>query len=457
MAETTLHDTSPAEARAAGMAPVTRAERRGLAALLAVALVVRLAAIFVFGAYRVPAKGDSYLFGGEYGRIARSLAIGKGYAMSYKLGHESVSAKGAPLYPLYLAGLFRVFGVFSNQSAFALLVTNSVASTLTALLAFVIGRKLIGPRVGWVAAVLVCFDPGGIWYSSNCFWETAISCFVLTCVLFAMLWLRDRPTAARGAAAGALAAVAAHVNVATLPVAAGLGLWLLADATGRRRAALVGLVAAAAVGGALLVPWSVRSSRVLGEPVLMRLPLPSRFTTWHALQPSDVQDQTLIDQHKLYDQLGEREWLAQLRRFGAERPVPLSGKLRAMGRRTVVFWVGNVWARKSWGGVHGFFRDARLLRTCIHAAVTVLAVAGAVVGWRRGWDVWPLVVMSGAYYGLYAFTHCTKMRYRFPIQGALLLLAAVALVGAYETVTRRRAGGADRADGPAPTGGHTGC
>ena len=152
-----------------------RAEWRRLALLLGLSLLVRIALMVAFKTYEAPSKGNHFLFAAEYGRIARSLAVGQGYADPYHLDSGGPTTLGVPFFPAYLSVLFRLFGTYSKGAAIALFVSNSVAWMVVVLLVFVVGRRLFTPGVAWLATVVASFEPTGLWYSVNSTWETAFS------------------------------------------------------------------------------------------------------------------------------------------------------------------------------------------------------------------------------------------------------------------------------------------
>jgi hypothetical protein len=84
------------------------------------ALAVRLLVIGVFHYYRIKLEEDHFHFGAEMGRIARALATGRGYADPF-FGQTGPTAWVTPLFPLILGGIFKVFGVYSTASAWAIL------------------------------------------------------------------------------------------------------------------------------------------------------------------------------------------------------------------------------------------------------------------------------------------------------------------------------------------------
>ncbi len=78
-----------------------------------VGFALRVVVILVGHTYKVRTDQANFNFGFEAGRIARSLATGQGYANPFN-GVSGPTAWLPPLYPLLMAGAFKVFGVYSR-------------------------------------------------------------------------------------------------------------------------------------------------------------------------------------------------------------------------------------------------------------------------------------------------------------------------------------------------------
>src|SRR5215471_13930587 len=99
-------------------------------AMVIVALVLRLAVLTIGHTYRFNPVSDSFGFGWESGRIARSIAAGDGFSSPFR-GPTGPTAWVAPMYPYLIAGVFKLFGIYTRSSAWFLLALNSVFSALT--------------------------------------------------------------------------------------------------------------------------------------------------------------------------------------------------------------------------------------------------------------------------------------------------------------------------------------
>src|SRR5690606_34420216 len=156
-------------------------------------------------------------------------------------------------------------------AAFDVAIWSNVAlSVATIGLVFVLGRRLGGERVGLVAAAVWALWPNLIFHSAIVLTET-LFLFLLVALLVVLL---GDPAAARAPGRARLVAVGVLFGLALLvrPVSAVMAPALLVLWWGNgARAALWRLALVGAVTVAVLVPWSVRSTLAMDEPVALSL------------------------------------------------------------------------------------------------------------------------------------------------------------------------------------------
>ncbi len=90
------------------------------------------------------------------GRIGRSLALGQGFSNPFNAA-TGPTAWEPPLYPFLIAGVFRLFGIYTHASAIVLLGLNSLFSALTCIPIFRIAKRSFRRKVGH----LDCMAVGG--------------------------------------------------------------------------------------------------------------------------------------------------------------------------------------------------------------------------------------------------------------------------------------------------------
>ena len=145
--------------------------------IVLVALLLRLAVVSA-GTYRITPRRDHFQFGWEMGRLARSIATGQGFSSPTDLPCGP-SAWAPPVYPYVLAGIFRMFGVYTAASAWVILALNSIFSALTCLTLYGIADRMYGPSVALATAWTWAVFPYAIYWPVRVVWETSLSAFLV--------------------------------------------------------------------------------------------------------------------------------------------------------------------------------------------------------------------------------------------------------------------------------------
>src|ERR1700685_2631358 len=147
--------------------------------IVLIALFLRLAVITIGHTYRITPRRDHFQFGWEMGRLARSIATGQGFSSPTDLP-TGPSAWAPPLYPYILAGIFKLFGVYSALSAWVILAFNSVFAALTCLTLYQIAELIYGPGVARATAWAWAVFPYAIYWPVRVVWETSLTTFLLS-------------------------------------------------------------------------------------------------------------------------------------------------------------------------------------------------------------------------------------------------------------------------------------
>ncbi len=283
-----------------------------------VALAVRVLYMTLAHTYRFRPYDGHFQFGWEMGRIARALIKGHGFADPFR-GHTGPTAWVAPLYPLLLAGIFKIFGVFTLKSAWIILTINSIFSALTALAVWEIGARCFNRRVAIWSAWIWALYPAAMQYAVRWVWEMALSTLLLSYVIVLALRMRniggmaeEKSTAMslkRWSCFGLLWAAIGLSNPALLIFLPACGIWILAGAVNWRNQ-LGSATLAALVFALCLAPWIVRNYLAFGRFVPMRgnfgaeLYLGNGPGSTGLLMEYD-QPMQAPDQLRLYAQMGE--------------------------------------------------------------------------------------------------------------------------------------------------------
>jgi Dolichyl-phosphate-mannose-protein mannosyltransferase len=158
-----------------------------------VALLVRLLYMTLAHTYRIRTYEDHFQFGWEAGRIAQALVHGFGYADPFSnayLTHTGPTAWLPPLYPLLIAAIFKLFGVYTLTSAWVLLAVNCVFSASTAMATWEIAARCFNHRVAVWSGWLWALYPAAMQYAVRWPWEMSVTTCLFTWVL--VLCLRSR-------------------------------------------------------------------------------------------------------------------------------------------------------------------------------------------------------------------------------------------------------------------------
>jgi Dolichyl-phosphate-mannose-protein mannosyltransferase len=114
-----------------------------------VAIVFRLVLIIPV-TYWLGASEDRFK-GNEPSHIAAHIVRGEGFSSPYT-ERPIPTAQQPPLYPLFVAGIFKLFGVYSHLSLILIMVANAIAGGFACLFIYRIGLKYFSPVVALIAA-----------------------------------------------------------------------------------------------------------------------------------------------------------------------------------------------------------------------------------------------------------------------------------------------------------------
>ena len=232
-----------------------------LLAALAVGFALRLAWC-IYATRRPETFGDPF----AYLNHAEDIARGDGYRTFF----VGVPTAYYPVgYPALLGGaLWFVHGVADAATTSGIAAAVNIAAGLgTIVLVHAMGRAVAGERVARIAALIVAVFPGLVLYSAAAHYES-----VLAALVALVAWLAVGRGVDVVPSWPRLVALGAALGAATLvrPIVAPFGLVLLIvwRRVGWRRS-LAATAVVAAVAAVVLVPWSVRSTRAMGDLVLV--------------------------------------------------------------------------------------------------------------------------------------------------------------------------------------------
>lgn len=416
-------------------APLTTA--RAVFAMVIAALLVRLAVIPFTYADHLDPQRHHWRFAWEMGMVARSIVSGKGFSSPY-VGDTGPTAWFPPLYPYLLAGIFKIFGLFSKASAIAVLALNSVFSALTVIPIVAIARRSIGERVARVAGWIWAFFPYAIWAAAERIWENSLTTLLLALLVWFTLVIDGKATNRRWIGYGLLWGVAALSNPAVLAVLPFLLAWLCWRRRRRGERWLFSASIALLTLVLVVAPWDIRNYVVLHKI------LPLRDNFWVEVRvgnTGDISDiypdwaipSTSAAQWNELHRVGEIAYIAEMRqlalRFISENPGVFAW---LTWKRFVFVWTG-FWSLQPEYARH---EPLQLPNVFFCSSVTLLMLVGLLLVWRdRREHFPPYAAVLAAYPAVYYVTHPT-MDYRHPIDPILVILIAYAVLSVLD---RRRA------------------
>lgn len=232
----------------AGLDDLGGRPRLTLAAILLVALAVRVGAIAATD--YAPTK-DAL----DYDRHARSIAAGDGYPVSTIAVGSRETAFRPPLFPYLLAAVYRI----SGDSVTAGRVLGALIGVAVVLLVYLLADVLWGRRVALVGAGLAAIFPPLVLLALPLLSESAFLALELAVVLAGVLSARRGGSLGWAAAAGAASglAVLTRSNGVLLALGAAVAVWLAARGGGVRSLAPAAVVLATAA--LVVAPWTVRN------------------------------------------------------------------------------------------------------------------------------------------------------------------------------------------------------
>lgn len=392
------------------------------------AFAVRLAVVLFFCRGIAGPNWHFERSGGEVGWVARSLADGHGFSSPFS-PLSGQTAMVPPLYTFLLAGVFRLFGVFSQASAFVILSINSLLSALTCIPVYFSAKHSLGIRGARVAACVWAFYPLSIYYSAAHVEDYALTALLFTTCFCIAQRIHSAPNPVAWMAWGLLYGLTALSNpsvLSVLPFLIAFALWRM-----HRYGSLWVLNGALTLvaAGAVIAPWTVRNYIAVGTVC------PVQDSYWLGFfagnsgdssgpNPASANPASNPVEMQAFLQMGEPAYLAQKHTVAAEwvRRHPLS--FVGVAARRVVFL---------WSGFWSFSRDSIQHRSVnIPGLIFVVSITLLLLrGVRRFWRLnpkagMPYLVLVGIFPIAFYLSHAV-IGFRQPIEPAILVLALAGL------------------------------
>ncbi|MGA8312226.1 MAG: glycosyltransferase family 39 protein [Terriglobales bacterium] len=394
------------------------------------AFLLRVVWILAAHTYRFKTLDDNFSFGWEMGRIGRSLALGQGFSNPFNQA-TGPTAWEPPLYPFLIAGVFKLFGIYTHASALVLLCVNSLFSALTCVPIFLIAKRCFDKKVAiwtaWIWAVL----PSVMFWCTRWVWETSLAALLLALIFWLALGLEETDGLKAWLELGLLWGIAALTNTSLLAFLPASGLWAWYRRWKRGKPSLAGVVLASLLFIGCIAPWTARNYRTFGRLMLLRSNFgaelrigngPGADGTWREyLHPTQN-----VYQMRLYRQLGEIAYVDQRKREALAFIREDYGRFAGLcAKRFIYYWDGAPRASETPALV--------LIKNSVFLASSVLAFWGLGRALRKrrpgAWlFFWLILCYPAIYYAV--FPH---PRYRHPIEPELGILIVYVISEAEKT------------------------
>jgi len=387
--------------------------------MVLIAFALRFAYILIAHTYRFKTVDDNFSFGFEMGRIGRALATDQGFANPFS-GVTGPTAWEPPLYPFLIAGVFKLFGVYSKTSAIILLTINSFFSAVTCIPIFLIAKRCFDEKVARWTSWLWALLPSVMFWCTRWIWETSLAALLLAGISWLTLVMEEKDDIPPWLEFGFLWGVAALTNTSLLAFLPASGLWICFHRFRRRKPFLGGAATAATVFAICITPWVIRNYQTVGKFIFIRSNFgaelrlgngPGADGTWmQYAHPSQN-----VFQLRLYRQMGEIAYVAERKRQAMAFIREDYGRFAILCVKRFIYY---------WGGVPRLAENPALapFKNSVFLASTVLAFWGLGRALRRhragAWlFFWLIVCYPLVFY--FVFPH---PRYRHPIEPELGIL-----------------------------------
>jgi 4-amino-4-deoxy-L-arabinose transferase-like glycosyltransferase len=406
--------------------------RTSLYWIVLLAVLLRLSWIIVGHTYKFKATDNNFSFGWEMGRIGAAIASGQGFSNPFGAQTGS-TAWEPPLYPYLVAGVFRVFGIYSRPSAFVLLAINSVFSALTCIPIFLIARRIFSEKVAVGAAWAWALLPNVMFWSTRAVWETSLAALLLASIVWVGLRLENQEGWRSWLQFGLLWGITALSSTSLLSFLPAAGLWTWYRRARAHKRSVGGIVLASAVFLACVTPWILRNHATFGRLIFIRDNFGAELRlgngagangTWmEYLHPT--QDVYAMRQ---YESMGELAYIDMRKRQAIDYIKADYPRFAGLClKRFIYFWAGPPKATQP-----PWLNDAKNSLYLASSILTFWGLGRALRMRKAGaWLLfWLLAIYPAVYYVVFP-----SPRYRVPIEPVMTILCVFVITEAGKKVT----------------------
>jgi 4-amino-4-deoxy-L-arabinose transferase-like glycosyltransferase len=396
--------------------------------IVLVALAIRLIVMGFLYQEQLDPQRDHWRFGYENGRLARSIVEGRG--LSGPLFEDTgVTAWMTPIYPYFVAGVFKVFGIYSTTSAFVLLIFQALISALNCLPIYYFAKKLFGMRAavwsGWAWA----FFPYAIYFPVERIWGTWLSTLLVSILLLITLYLEESTRLWHWVGYGLLwgfTALTEPVVMTAWPFMTGWATYRLYRQKSRWAIPLAATVLAFVV---VVTPWFVRNYTIFGrfipfrDTMGMEIHIGNNGDTFH-WRPRSIGPWHNDEEWKDFKELGELAYMDREKQRGLDFIRSHPGWFAAVtARRFTYIWTGF------WSFDKRYLAEEPLdpPNVLFCTALTVLMLIGLRRLWRENRELAAFFALLLFFFPSVFYVTHVEVYYRRQIDPLILVLAVYAL------------------------------
>ncbi len=415
-----------------------RATATSLWLIMLVALALRLGYMWQFQHIH-PRQGVSvipFLF--ESGNIAHSLATGHGFSSPFRVD-TGPTAWMTPLFPLLLAGIFRIFGAYTFHAWAATVLFNITCCTLACVPIYFTAKRIGGIALAAGAAWLWAIFPNAILIPVESMWDACISALLVATILWATLALAESQGLRNWCVYGLLWGTALMFNATLAALFPFLAAWLAYRARQQNRAWLKNAAAAVAIIILCCVPWTIRNYSVFHQFVPLRSVLGLQLWLGNNDQTQDI---FRGDLHPIYNSAEREQYIAmgEIAYMQQKKQEAIAYMLSHPAREaSLIFYRAvSIWSGGTPYPLEDFIGTPSLRFRWVLACNLIAALgafAGTIILFReRSQFAVPVTAFPLIYPWAYYLTLALP-RYRLPIDPIVLMLLAISI----QHLARKRA------------------
>ena len=409
--------------------------------IVGAAFVLRM--VILYAAWR---RGVNFAYGNETGHIAADIASGKGFSSPLQFVTTGATAWMSPVYPYLLAGVFKVWGIYSLKSHVIIQVLNCIFASLIILPIYAMARNTFGHGVAVLSSWGWVFLPRAIELPIEYVWDTVLSALFVSIIVWATLAMRNQRSWTTWGLYGGLWALGALVNPSVLSLFPFLLAWLIWEAS-KQHISWPKLAAATLTVFILgLLPWTLRNYLVFHKFI----PVRSNFGLELWLGNNQDSELWSFSVHP-YNNRMEAEAYARQGEivYMSNKQQEALGYMRSHVGNTlyrILQRIGTVWFAVSDGPRYILVTGPFYLRLYLlmNTLMTFFGWLGLWILYRRhAAETFPYFFVFLIFPMVFYLTHSIT-RYKFPMDPILLIVATFGAVSCmrtfcgYKTISQRK-------------------